>query len=287
MTSETIDVPAPVRAVPPPYPGLWLRTLGRSVLVPLAVPAAAGVPFRPVPLAAAVLLTVVAVLFAECLVNRGLLFEQAPSRLAALTPFAAGAMTLSGGTYVLSTAIVLGVAAAACRVDRDRRRLGRRRAVLLVLGGAALAVGDQVVHLALPLATVAVAARGTVVLIGRRRQVATGAPARALGLLWLGFLPVVPVARTVDLPGSGGTLGAGPSGPALLLAVAVLGWLAHRAARDLPYLARPDRLQVGGLTVAAVALLAAGAAVGAPAVAAAGGALLLAVLGYAVLTRRR
>lgn len=285
MTSETIEAPARVRAAPFPYPGLWLRTAGRSVLVPLAVLAPVAGGFRPVSLAAAVVLTAAAVLFAECVVNRGLLFGQVPSRLAALTPFGAGAMLLAGGTYLFSAAVALGVAAAACRVDRDRRRIGLRRAALLVAAGAALAAGDGVVHLALPLATVAVAARGTVVLIGRR--VATGTPARVVGLLWLGFLPAYAMVPPIDLPHPDVRAGAAISGPLLLLAVAVLAWLAHGAARDLPYLFRVDRLQAGGLVVALVALLALGAARGAAEVVAVAVALSLSLLGYAVLTRRR
>jgi hypothetical protein len=324
MTSETIDAPAPVRAAPaPPRPGLWRRTLRRSVLVPLVVltPLLGSAPsaddpalIRVVPLAAAVALTVAAVLFTESLVNRGLLFAQAPSRLAAVTPFAVGAglaaagpVVLPGGTHLLSAAVVLGVAAAACRVDREAGRLGRRRAVLLVAGGAALAAGGDIVHLALPLATVAVAARGMIVLIGRRRQMATGAPARVLALLWLGFLPAFAAARAIDvLACPGGGCDRGPDAALavaaggvrlwvlLLLALAVLGWLARDAARDLPQLYRADRLQLGCLAVAAAALLASGAALAVLGPATKGlvvvvvaGALLLSVPGCALLTGRR
>ena len=82
-----------------------------------------NVSFRLVSFLSAIVLCVVAVLLAECVVSRGRLFRDAPSTLAASTPFAVGAgfiaagttspVILFGGLYLLSAALVLGVAAAA------------------------------------------------------------------------------------------------------------------------------------------------------------------------------
>ncbi|MCA2215144.1 hypothetical protein [Jidongwangia harbinensis] len=294
------------------------RPLGRMLeksldLAAYALTSLLGLPvnvsFRLVSFVSAVVLTVAAVMFAECLVNRGRLFRQAPSRLAATVPFAAGAglvaagsaspVVLFGGTYLLSGALVLGVAAAVCRVDRERRRIGRWRGGLLLLGGAALASFNEIAYLALPFATVAVLVRGLIVLLGHPRQVLTGAPARVIALLWLGFLPVFGVVRAViyshcadgacyrgsDVALGPDVLAAAPvrmvawlpplmwrtateggrpwlGGLMPVLALVVLAGLGWRAIRDLPRLSGVDRRQIAGVIVSAVALIVLGGTLG-------------------------
>jgi hypothetical protein len=175
-------VPDTIRSLPG-YLGVGnFRPLGRMLeksldLLAYSLSGVLGLPinvtFRLVSFLAAVVLCVVAVLFAESLVSRGPLFRRAPSRLAATVPFAVGAgfiaagpaspVILFGGLYLLSGALVLGIGAAACRVGPDRARLGWWRIALLLVAGAALACFNEIAYLALPFATVAVLLRCTLV----------------------------------------------------------------------------------------------------------------------------
>lgn len=288
------------------------RVLEKSLdLLAYAVTDLSGLPvnvsLRLVSFLGAVVLTAVAVLFAEGFVARGRLFRQAPSTLAATVPFAVGGgfvaagstspAVLFGGLYLLSAALVLAVAAAACRVDPDRT-FGWWRAGLLLVAGAALASFNEIVYLALPFATAAVLLRGRFVLGLTTRVMLTGAPIRLLALLWLGFLPVFVVVRAViyghcadggcyarsDITLGPAVLQAGPvrmvswfppfmwqfavngrpwlAGAVPLLALLLLGGLAWRAVQDLPGLSRVDRWPLLGLAAAAFALLALGATLG-------------------------
>jgi hypothetical protein len=248
--------------------------------------------------AAAIVLTLAAVVFAEAVTARGRLFASTPSVLVATVPFAVGAgfvaagrtstTVLFGGLYFLSAALVLGVAAYVCRVTR----LNWRRALLIVLAGAALASFNELAALALPLTTVAVVVRERMVLghaLRRRSSV------NAAILLWLGFLPVfVPVRAIIYSMCAHGACYTGsdvalPGAPAALpnrlvawlpplmwhraadgthlrligvlpaLALLALALLAWRAARQLPGLATLDRRQSFGLAVVAGAALLLGA----------------------------
>ncbi len=272
----------------------------------------ANVAFRAVSFLAAAVLTLVAVVFAESVMARGRLFSAAPSRLSAAVPFAVGAgfiaaggtspAILFGGLYWLSAALVLTVAAVVCRaVTADRQPLGRRRGVLAVLVGAALAAFNEMAYLALPLAVVAVLVRGRWVLGLDRRQLVTSAGARLTGLLWLGFLPVfLPIRIMIFLHCSDGTCykgsdlsldgqalvalpnrmlswlpplmwqtatrsteGAWLTGALPLVAALILGVLAWRAWVDLAGLAAVDRRQALGLAAVALAVLLLGSALAA------------------------
>jgi len=178
--------------------------LAAYALGDLGVPA--NVAFRLVSFVSAVLLTVTAVLLAESVVARGRIFRQPPSTLAAVVPFAvaggfvaaggASPAVLFGGLYHASAAVVLGVVALLCRIGYDARpRLWWIPPLLA--GGAALAAFNELAYLALPLATVAVAGRGRLVLAMPWRRLLTGPPARALALLWAGFLPVFGTVRVI------------------------------------------------------------------------------------------
>jgi hypothetical protein len=172
---------------------------------------------------AAATLTAATVLLAEALTARGRLFAGPPARTVAMLPFAVGASlaaagqfgttVLFGGLYFLSAALVLAVAAWICR--------GPRRALPIVLVGAALAAFNEVAVLAVPLATVALYLRVRLVrpvrLVGENPPTSAPpappappvppvppvppAPPAPVGrpvvaglrpavLLWLGFLPV-------------------------------------------------------------------------------------------------
>jgi hypothetical protein len=265
----------------------------------LSVPV--NVTFRLVSFGGAIALTVTAVLLAECIVAPGRLFRRAPSTVAATLPFAVGGgfvaagsaspAILFGGLYFLSAALVLGVAAAMCRVTRP---VGRRFPFLLV-AGAALASFNEIAYLALPLATVAVVVRQRVVL--RRFS----APAlRALMWLWIGFVPVfvavrliirgycaagecyrgsdivvgpavaeaVPVRMVAWLPPlmwRSATQGAHRPwliGAVTLIAVLALGALAWRAARDLPRLTPISRSSAYAVAAVALTAVLLGAALG-------------------------
>ncbi|MFI5888853.1 hypothetical protein ACIA5D_01900 [Actinoplanes sp. NPDC051513] len=167
----------------------------------LGLPANVGL--RAVSIAAAMLLGVAVLVLAESVVARGRLFRTPPSTVAAIVPFAVGAIlvaagrsspvVLFGGLYFTTAALVLLVAAAVARLTRLRAW----QIVPLLAGGAALAAFNELTYLALPLATVAVAARGRWVLDMTWRAILAGAASRALGLLWVGFLPVFVAVRVV------------------------------------------------------------------------------------------
>jgi hypothetical protein len=278
-------------------------TLGDVVGVP------ANVAFRLVSFAAAALLCVAALLFAESVVARGRLFRRPPSTLAAVLPFAAGGalvaagrsspVVLFGGLYLTTAALVLAVAAAVCRIEPDRR-IRAWWPPLLVAGGAMLAGFNEIACLALPLATVAVAARGRWVLGLAPRRLLTATPARVLGLLWLGFLPVFLAVRVVihqycaagacykgsDVAAGPGVLTAFPvrlvawlpplmwdsaargsrpwlSGVVLILALAVFAALAWHAIRDLRKLSAVGRPAAVALMLSALGLVVLGAGLGA------------------------
>jgi hypothetical protein len=277
------------------------RPLGRLVEWSLDVTAFAitglfGLPvnvtLRLVSFAAAVLLTLAAVVFAESVTARGRLFAAAPTVPVALLPFAVGAglvaagrtstTVLFGGLYFSTAALVLAVAAAACRA--------RRPGLAVVLAGAALAAFNEMAYLAVPLATAAVLIRGRVVLAEDWRTTLRGPGVRFAALLWAGFLPVfVPIraiiyqkcaaggcyaGSDIALSGAAGALpnrliswlpplmwqrATGgdfhPISAISLLTLVALGVLAIRGPRP----ARPDRRQALGLAgVAAVLLLLAG-----------------------------
>jgi hypothetical protein len=201
---------------------------------------------------------------------------------------------LFGGLYFLSTALVLAVVAYACRFA-GMPTLGRWRALGVFFIGAGLAAFNEVAYLALPAATIAVLARGVIILGLTPREVLRSAGTKFVALLWLGFLPVfLPVRAVIYLKcASGGcytgsdiALGGAPAalpnrlvswlpplmwrvatshrplhllGAICLLALLVLGVLAWRALADLPRLADVDRRQALGLAVAAGTVLLLGA----------------------------
>ncbi|WP_030436104.1 hypothetical protein [Actinoplanes subtropicus] len=279
------------------------RPLGRVLewsldVAAFALTALFGVPapigLRVISFLAAVLLTVAAVVFVEAVTaRRRRLFAGSPSAAAALLPFAVaaglvaagrlGTTVLFGGLYLTTSALVLGVAAWACRA--------RRAGLLIVLVGAGLAAFNELAYLAVPLATVAVLLHGRVVLGFDWRRVLRGASVRFAGLLWIGFLPVfVPVRLLIrQRCASGGCYvgsdiayrGAAAALPGRLVswlpplmwqratggefprlaaavpvlafvALAVLGWRALRGLWALPVL---DGRQSGALVGVAIALL--------------------------------
>ncbi|MEV6298632.1 hypothetical protein AB0M02_04420 [Actinoplanes sp. NPDC051861] len=163
----------------------------------------ATVALRLVTVGAAILLTFAVVLFAESVLTRGRLFGTAPSTVALLLPYAVGAglvaagrnstTTLFGGLYLTTAALVLLVAVAACRLERLRWW----HAVLALSAGGGLAVFNEPAYFAVPLATVAVLARGRFVLGQGPRQLLRSAGVRLTALLWAGFLPVFAAVRWV------------------------------------------------------------------------------------------
>ncbi|GAA0458264.1 hypothetical protein Ade02nite_07560 [Paractinoplanes deccanensis] len=267
----------------------------------------ANVAFRLVSFVSAVLLCVVALLLVESVVSRGQLFARPPSSAAAVVPFAVAAgfvaaggsspIVLFGGLYLASAALVLGVAAALCRLVELRLWW----APLLALGGASLAAFNEIAYLAPPLATVAVLARGHLVLGHGPRQMVASAAAKAVGLLWVGFLPVflavrvvihrycatgrcyrgsdvqfgpetfeaLPVRAIAWLPPllwQAAVRGGSPRpwlfGVVLVTAVVVLAALARHALRDLPRLSAVDRRPAAALAVVAVTAVLLGAGMG-------------------------
>ena len=280
---------------------LLAYTLGDLAGVPVTIP------FRLVSFGAAVVLTAAAVLLAESVVARGPLFTRPPSVLAATVPFAVGGglvaagsaspAVLFGGLYLLSAALVLGVAAAACRVARH---VGWWRGAALVAAGAALASFNEIAYLAVPFATAAVAIRHRIILHHRWRSITTGPEARALAFLWLGFLPVFGAVRLIIRAHCatggcyrGSDLAVGPAvvvavparmvawlpplawqpathgahrpwllGAVPVLALLVLGALAWHAIRDMPCLAPVSRRAAYGLAGGTGVLLLLGAALG-------------------------
>ena len=267
----------------------------------------ANVALRVISIGAAMLLAVAALLLAECVVARGPLFRRPPSTLAAVVPFAVGAglvaagrsspVVLFGALYLTSGALVLAVAALLCRAAADRRLRGWWYAPL-VAGGMMLALVNEIVYLALPLATVAVLARGRFVAGRSWRRVATTTPARMLGLLWLGFLPVfagirgviawycstgtcyhgsdvqlgepvlqsVPVRAVAWFPPlmwQAAAHGRWPVGVVPVAALLVLAAVAAQVLRELPRLGDPGRGGARALIVVAGALVLLGATLGA------------------------
>jgi hypothetical protein len=266
-----------------------------------------NVAFRLVSFVAAVLLCVTAVLFAESLVAPGRLLSRPPSTLAAAVPFAVAAgfvaagggspVVLFGALYFCSAALVLGVVALLCRIGLGTR-LRPWWIVPLLIAGAALAAFNEIAYFALPLATVALAARGRLVLGAPWRRVLTAAPARALALMWLGFAPVFGAVRMVILNYcsagrcyKGSDIRFGPETPAALpvrlfawlppltwrsaahgsgwlsgvvpvVALVVLGALAWHAVRDLPRLSEVPRRSAVAVVLAAGGLVVFGAVIG-------------------------
>ncbi|MEV0898989.1 hypothetical protein [Actinoplanes sp. NPDC049802] len=163
----------------------------------------ATVTLRAVSIGAAILLTVAAVVLAESMLTRGRLSGGTPSTVALLLPYAVGAgfvaagqdstTILFGGLYLTTAALVLTVAATACRLDRLRWWNG----VLAVTAGAALAVFNEPAYFAVPLATAAVLIRGRFVLGLSGRELLASAGTRFAGLLWAGFLPVFATVRWI------------------------------------------------------------------------------------------
>ena len=276
-------------------------TLGDTLGLP------ANVAFRTIAVVAAMLLGVAALLLAESVVARGPLFRRPPSTLAAVVPFAVGAglvaagrsspVVLFGALYLTSGALVLAVAAVLCRAGADRRLRGWWY-LPLVAGGMALALVNEIVYLALPLATVAVVARGRLVAGRSWWRVATTTPARVVGLLWLGFLPVFAGIRVViawycatgacyhgsDVRLGGPVLQAVPAravawfpplmwsaaahgrwlgGVVPVVALIVLAVAAGQALRELPRLTDPGRGGARALIVVAGTLVLLGAILGA------------------------
>jgi len=281
------------------------RPLGRMLekLVDLAaytlgdfgVPA--NIALRVVSIAAAMLLGVATLVLAESVATRRRLFRAEPSTVSAIVPFAVAAglvaagrsspVVLFGGLYFTTAALVLLVVAAIVRIGRVRVR----HVPLLVAGGAALAAFNELTYLALPLATVAVAARGRWVLGLRWRMLPTG----ALAALWLGFVPVFVAVRLViksycaggpcysasdvalrpasfeafpvrviawfpPLQWQSAVRGGGAlSGLTLLLALVALAVLAWTALRDLRLLGSVCRPAAAALVVVALALIVLGA----------------------------
>jgi hypothetical protein len=267
-----------------------------------------NVAFRLVSFVAAVLLCVTAVLLAESVVAPGRLLSRPPSTLAAAVPFGVAAgfvaagggspVVLFGGLYFCSAALVLTVVALLSRIGLDARL--RPWAVLpLVAAGGALAAVNELAYFALPLATVALAARGRLVLGASWRRVLTAAPARALAAMWLGFLPVFLAVRLIIASYcaagrcyKGSDIRFGPdtpealpvrliawlppltwrsaahgngwlSGVVLAGALLVLGVLAWHAIRDLPRLSEVPRRSAVAVVLAAGGLIAFGAVIGA------------------------
>ena len=166
----------------------------------------ANVGLRLVGLAAAVLLCLAAVRLTAAVTARG---SGPPSVAVALTPYAVGAgfvaagrtstTVLFSGLYLTTSALVLAVAAWACRFV-GAPTLRRRWQVLAVLAGAGVAGFNELACLAVPLATVAVLLRG------RLRSAGLRDPGlRFAALLWAGFLPVfLPVRAVIRANCAGG-----------------------------------------------------------------------------------
>ena len=262
-----------------------------------------NVALRLVSFGAAIVLTLLAVLLAESLLNRDRLFATPPSTVAALVPYAVGGAFIAAGVtsttvlfgalYLLTTALVLAVSVLACRVVTPRRRrLGWWRGVLAVVLGAGIAAFNELGYLAVPLVTAAVLIRGRGVLGLSWRRTCTGPGARLAGLIWLGFLPVFGLVRSIIhgycairtcYRGSSVSLGGvAETGPVRLLSwLPPLGWqqagfgghrpwlvgllpalalvalaiLAWRTGRDLPLLSTVDRRQALGVAATGLVLL--------------------------------
>lgn len=263
----------------------------------------ATVMLRAVSIGAAILLTLAVVIFAESVLSRGRLIGGTPSAVALLLPYGAGAgfvaagqdstTVLFGGLYFSTAALVLLVAAAACRLDRLRWWNG----VLAVTAGAALAVFNEPAYFAVPLAGAAVLLRGRFVLAMTGRQLLTSPGVRFAALLAAGFLPVFAAVRWIirgfcagggcyqgsDLILDGRTIlllpvrmvawlpplqwraatsetnGAWLRGLIPVVALLLIAALAVRTLQILPRTGCPDRRSLAGLAAIAVVVIAAGA----------------------------
>jgi hypothetical protein len=186
------------------------RMLERSLdVLTFALSTALGLPaniaMRLVHLAGAAILGLVLLLAVETMTSRRPLAAQPPSAAAQLLPLTFAALLVAaGGTstivvftdlYFASMALVLGVALAAARhrwLTTDGLTLGSAAAALVV--GAGLAAFNEITALALPLAIVAVLARGRLTmelpwrtLVRRRAVLATGVGAIGFAAV---FVPV-------------------------------------------------------------------------------------------------
>ena len=105
---------------------------------------------------------------------------------------------LFGGLYMLSSAVVFGLAALVLwATPTSSRRFGVGWTMLLVLVGAALASVNELVYFALPVTTLAIVLRERFVLERAWRQVWSGPGIRIAGWMWLGFVPVFLVTRAI------------------------------------------------------------------------------------------
>ncbi len=169
----------------------------------------ANVSLRIVSFAAASVLSLSLLFFAETFLARGRVFASKPSVFSAAIPFAvamglvAAGFTsttiLFGALYMLSAALVLLMTAAVLWASpRSSKPMGVGwKMACLVLVGAALASFNEIGYFALPLASVAVLLRGRFVLAQRWAEVWAGAGVRIVAWMWLGFLPVFLVTRAI------------------------------------------------------------------------------------------
>jgi len=169
----------------------------------------ANVSLRIVSFAAASVLSVALLLFAETFLARGRVFAGRPSVFAAAIPFAVAmglvaagftsTTVLFGALYMLSSALVLLMTAAVLWASpRSSKPIGVGwKMACLVLVGAALASFNEIGYFALPLATVAVALRGRYVLGERWSEVWVSRGTRIVAWMWLGFVPVFLVTRAI------------------------------------------------------------------------------------------
>jgi hypothetical protein len=166
-----------------------------------------------------------------------------PSTATALLPFAFAAGSVAAGSlstvvistdlYLLSSALVLGVAAAAARHDwLTQHRLPVSGAIAAVLLGAALAAFNEVAYLAPPLAITAVLARGRLTMGQPWREIGRSAAGKATVLGWLGFLVVlVPIQAVIAANCADGSC---YDSPTLATGAALVPALGHRLVSWLP-----------------------------------------------------
>jgi hypothetical protein len=158
-------------------------------------------PLRLTHLAAVALFVVVLVVFAETVTSPVPLRAGRPSVATVVVPLVlATTLVASGRTssvivftdlYAMSTALVLGVAAAAARYGVvTGTAVGRWRLAGVALLGAALAIVNEVAYLAVPLAWVAVALRGRLTLHRSWSELARSAAAKRLVAGTAGFAVV-------------------------------------------------------------------------------------------------
>ena len=206
-----------LRSIPTYLESGTFRPLGRMMersldLLTFHVSSALTVPMnvamRVGYLVAVGVLASVLVVLAETVTAPAPLRRTPPSTATLLVPFAFAAGLIAAGglssvviftdLYFLSTAIVLGVAAAAARYGPSTRtHLSAGGALASVVVGAALASFNEVAYLAPPLALVAVVARGRLTLAQPWGVLARSAAVKAVGLGWLGFLLVLVPIRAI------------------------------------------------------------------------------------------